>query len=292
MTPGLAGFIADGSDPQTWDDITSRRARGARGGIRRGPGARRQRGAHRRRPAHDLARHLRLAAAQGRPDPAVRPRARRQRAAAVRHGVRAQARARTSTQLVTGWQASRPHLLTALADGPVGARIAGLVAPRALIPVVTTSTATTAYRLLNDDGKTVARLLVERPSLLGPQPGQGAGPQRPVPLPARLTITEVRGYQGQARRAARLIAAVPGVRPAAAPLFADALARHRPPPGRLLEQGRHGHHRRHARRRGGGSHPAAPARHRSTRTCRASWPTSTRSSCTTCGSACGGPAAR
>ena len=23
MTPGLAGFIADGSDPQTWDDITS-----------------------------------------------------------------------------------------------------------------------------------------------------------------------------------------------------------------------------------------------------------------------------
>ena len=23
MTPGLAGFIADRSDPQTWDDITS-----------------------------------------------------------------------------------------------------------------------------------------------------------------------------------------------------------------------------------------------------------------------------
>src|ERR1700689_1079775 len=23
MTPGLAGFIADGSDPQTWDDITA-----------------------------------------------------------------------------------------------------------------------------------------------------------------------------------------------------------------------------------------------------------------------------
>ena len=23
MTPGLAGFIADSDDPQTWDDITS-----------------------------------------------------------------------------------------------------------------------------------------------------------------------------------------------------------------------------------------------------------------------------
>ncbi len=129
------------------------------------------------------------------------------------------------TQLVTGWQASRPHLLTALAGGPVGVRVAGLVAPRALIPVVTTSTATTVYRLMNEDGKTVARLLIERPSLLGPNAGQGAvaGPQRPVPLPPRLTIAEVRGYLGQARRATRLIAAVPGIRPATAPLFADAL---------------------------------------------------------------------
>src|ERR1700722_15464511 len=64
-----------------------------------------------------------------------------------------------ATQLVTGWQASRPHLFTALAGGQVSDRIAGLVAPRALIPVVTTSTATTGYRLMNEDGKTVARLL-------------------------------------------------------------------------------------------------------------------------------------
>jgi CHAD domain-containing protein len=77
---------------------------------------------------------------------------------------------------------------------------------------------------MNEDGKTVARLLIEQPSLVRPQPGQGAGPRQPVPLPARLTIAEVRGYQGAARRATRLIAAVPGLTPATSPLFADALA--------------------------------------------------------------------
>jgi CHAD domain-containing protein len=74
------------------------------------------------------------------------------------------------------------------------------------------STATRVYRLLNADGKTVARLLVIRPSLAGREP-----------LPPRLAVTEVRGYLGQARRAARLIAGVAGVRAAAEPLFADAL---------------------------------------------------------------------
>jgi CHAD domain-containing protein len=117
-----------------------------------------------------------------------------------------------ATQLVTGWQVSRPHLVADLAAGPVTARIAGPVAPRALLPVVTASTATHLYRLLNADGKTVARLVVTRPSLAGREP-----------LPPRLAVTEVRGYLGQARRAARLVATVPGVRPAAEPLFADAL---------------------------------------------------------------------
>jgi CHAD domain-containing protein len=117
-----------------------------------------------------------------------------------------------ATQLVTGWQVSRPHLVADLAAGPVTTRIAGPVAPRALLPVVTASTASTFYRLLNSDGKTVARLLVTRPSLAGREP-----------LPLRLAVTEVRGYLGQARRAARLVADVPGVRLAIEPLFADAL---------------------------------------------------------------------
>ena len=120
-----------------------------------------------------------------------------------------------ATQLVTGWQAARPHLLADLAGGPVGIRIGGVIAPRALVPVAATSTTTTVYRLLNGDSKTVARLLVSRPRLV-------SGRQS-VPLPPRLSIAEVRGYQAQARRATRLLAAVPGIKPAAETLFADAL---------------------------------------------------------------------
>ena len=135
-----------------------------------------------------------------------------------------------ATQLVTGWQASRPHLLAPLAGDPVGTRVAGLVAPRALIPVVSTSTVTTVYRLLNEDSKTVARLLIDRPSV-GQFPSGGATPRTPrdgpgqqtVPLPPRLTIGEVRGYLGQARRATRLVAAVPGIEPASTLLVTDAL---------------------------------------------------------------------
>ena len=93
-------------------------------------------------------------------------------------------------------------------DGPVASRIGDLVAPRALLPVVTVTSTTTTYRLLNEDGKTVARLLVERASIPGPHP---------APLAPRLAITEVRGYAGDARSAARMLAAAPGIEPAATP---------------------------------------------------------------------------
>jgi CHAD domain-containing protein len=216
LTPGLICFIADSSDPQTWDDITASALAA-------------------------LAAEFEVAAERGGPAPAGGVQRttwfdtfdwRLHKAGLTLQYVpgrggselRLSGSGQEATQLVTGWQASRPHLPTALAGGQVGGRIAGLVAPRALIPVVTTSAATTGYRLLNEDGKTVARLLIERPSLLGPRAGQVAGPQRTVPLPARLAIAEVRGYPGPARRATRLVAAVPGVRPAADLLFGDALA--------------------------------------------------------------------
>jgi len=227
MTPGLAGFIADGSDPQTWDDITSAVLAALAGEFDVVP----ERGAtgagtvrttwldtfdwrlHKagltleyvpRRGGSEL----RLSGAGPDPDPA-----------------------KAATQLVTGWQSSRPHLLAALAGGAVGTRVAGLVAPRALIPVVATSTVTAVYRLLNEDGKTVARLLVARPSVVGELSPGAATPSTPrdgsgqpsIPLPPRLTIAEVRGYLGQARRATRLVAAVPGSGQATAPLVADAL---------------------------------------------------------------------
>src|SRR5215469_882795 len=105
-----------------------------------------------------------------------------------------------TVQPVTGWQAARPHQLRDLPDGPIATSIGGVIAPRALLPEVTVAGTTAAYRLLNEDGKTVARLLVEYPAVAA---GDGQ------PLPPRLTITEVRGYNGQARRAARIVAGIP-----------------------------------------------------------------------------------
>jgi CHAD domain-containing protein len=120
-------------------------------------------------------------------------------------------------QPVTGWQAARPHLTGELADGPVASRISNLVSPRALLPVLAVSSATTIRRLLNEDGKTVARLLVERPTI-GGRPGSHA-----IALAPRLSIAEVRGYPGQARRAVGVVASAPGIAPAEAPVFAEAL---------------------------------------------------------------------
>ena len=51
----------------------------------------------------------------------------------------------------------------------------------------------------------------------------GALPAKRATLPPRLTITEVRGYLGQARRAARIVALAPGVEPATETVFVDAL---------------------------------------------------------------------
>jgi len=209
VTPGLAGFTTDGDDMQSWDDISA----GVLAALatefdvqpeRHGAGPP---GVGRRTTWLDTfdwrlyKAGLTLEYVPGHGGGELRL-----------SGTGTGAAFTHETQLVTGWQASRPHLAAGLAAGPVSARIVGLVAPRALLPVVTASTATLVYRLLNSDGKTVARLLITRPALAGREP-----------LPPRLAVTEVRGYLGQARRAARLIAAVPGVRAAAEPLFADAL---------------------------------------------------------------------
>jgi CHAD domain-containing protein len=225
MTPDLIGFIADGSDRQTWDDVVAAalEALAAEFGVvpERGaataPGESALGGSQRTTwfDTFDWRLHkagLTLEYIPGRGGCELR----------LSGPVTSAGPAESATQLVTGWQASRPHLLADLAGGPVGARIAGLVAPRALIPVVTTSTATSVYRLLNSDRKTVARLLIDWPSVAGPQ-SPPSGSAEPVPLPPRLAIAGVRGYQGQARRASRLIAAVPGVKPGDTPPFADAL---------------------------------------------------------------------
>jgi CHAD domain-containing protein len=215
MTPGLAGFIADSSDQHAWDDtiaavlaalaaefdvVPERRAAGAPGGRSRTTWL----------DTFDWRLYkagLTLEYVPGRGGSELR--------LVPAKPDDGNAAAGTATQVVTGWQASRPHPITDLAAGPVSARVAGLAAMRALIPVVATGGTTAAYRLLNSDEKTVARLVVDRSSVIAADAEQ--------PLPPRLTIVEVRGYQGQARRAARLVEAVPGIGPGGVSPLADAL---------------------------------------------------------------------
>jgi CHAD domain-containing protein len=118
-------------------------------------------------------------------------------------------------QPAAGWQPRRPSLPEDLPEGPVRDRIEAKVAPRALLPVVTASTTVSGTRLTNPDGKTVARLMTATSTVT--QAGVTST------LPTRLTIAEVRGYPAQARRAAGLLAGLPGVSPVNKNLLAEAL---------------------------------------------------------------------
>jgi len=128
-------------------------------------------------------------------------------------------------QPVTGWPPRRPAL--DLPPGPVRDRIMVLIRPRALLPIVRAFSTVSVTRLLNADGKTVARLAAEHitvtavaasPTAVGPT---AAGTTAELPL--RLAIAEVRGYPGQARRASTLLAGVPGVSSASQGVFTAAL---------------------------------------------------------------------
>jgi CHAD domain-containing protein len=116
-------------------------------------------------------------------------------------------------QPVDNWRRDRPHLADDLPAGPVRDQIVKLASPRALLPVATAAGPISVTRLLNADGKTVARLVVDHPAVT--RDGQT------VWLPARLAIAEVRGYPGQARKAARLLAGVHGVGAARSSAFLD-----------------------------------------------------------------------
>jgi CHAD domain-containing protein len=206
MTPGLAGFIASGEDSQTWAAVVAEVAEALGQGFELVPERGAPHGARRRTWFDTFDWRLYKAGLTLEYQAAHRGGELRLSGGAAPHG--------DAAQPVTGWQASRPHHLRDLPDGPIATGISGVVAPRALLPEVTVTGTTVAYRLLNEDGKTVARLLVEHPAVAA------AGG---LPLPPRLTITEVRGYLGQARRAARIVAGIPGVRPVTQPLLADAL---------------------------------------------------------------------
>jgi len=125
-------------------------------------------------------------------------------------------------QPVTRWP-RRPALAEDLPDGPVRDRIGALISPRALLPIVRAASTTTVTRLLNGDGKTVARLVAYRATVTAAMPAAQTAAGSTAEPPVRLAIAEVRGYPRQARKAARLLAGLPGVAQASQSEFAAAL---------------------------------------------------------------------
>ena len=115
----------------------------------------------------------------------------------------------------------RPGLAQDLPPGPVRDRIAVLISPRALLPIVKAVSTVSVTRLLNADGKTVARLVTDHVTVTAPTAHAGGGTT--AELPPRLAVAEVRGYPGQARRAVSLLAGVPGVSHASQNVFTAAL---------------------------------------------------------------------
>ena len=126
-------------------------------------------------------------------------------------------------QPVTGWP-RRPRLAEDLPEGPVRDRIVVLTSPRALLPIVRAVSTVSVTRLLNADGKTVARLVADRTTVTAPSaPSSGPAAGTTAELPPRLAVTEVRGYPAQARKAAGLLAAAPGISHASQSVFTAAL---------------------------------------------------------------------
>ena len=123
-------------------------------------------------------------------------------------------------QPVTRWP-RRPGLAEDLPPGPVRDRILVLTSPRALLPIVKATSTVSVNRLLNADGKTVARLVEDRVTVTAPNGNTAGGTT--AELPPRLAVAEVRGYPGQARKAAGLLASMPGVSHASQSVFIAAL---------------------------------------------------------------------
>ena len=128
-------------------------------------------------------------------------------------------------QPVTGWSPRRPAL--DLPPGPVRDRIMVLISPRALLPIVRATSTVSVMRLLNADGKTVARLVAEHITVtavaVGPTRAGSISVGTTAELPLRLAVGTVRGYPAQARKAAGLLAEVAGVSHSSQSVFTAAL---------------------------------------------------------------------
>jgi CHAD domain-containing protein len=112
-----------------------------------------------------------------------------------------------------------PSLLSCLPAGPVRDSLAQIAGVRALLPMVASRATRRNLRVLDGEDKMVARLVVDDATAADP-----ATTALPRPLAPRVTISVVRGYDAQAGRVERLLAALPGVSVATGSALQAALA--------------------------------------------------------------------
>ena len=107
-----------------------------------------------------------------------------------------------------------PRFAADLPDGPTAARLRSLVDMRALLPLVTIRSEQVALRLLDDEGKTEARVVIDQAALPAPD----------HPLPPLVEVVPVRGYPRAAVRLTALLAAQVVLRPVTTDVVEQGLA--------------------------------------------------------------------
>lgn len=98
------------------------------------------------------------------------------------------------------WSRRWPRFATDFPAGPLRDALADLLDVRALIHLVTADRDVVAWRLLNEDGKTVLAGTLEAHTFARPAPATPGGPVR------WLTLAPLRGYEEQAEAALSLLA--------------------------------------------------------------------------------------
>ncbi len=108
-------------------------------------------------------------------------------------------------------------LATELDPGPLHDALKPLVDVRALLPIAELEVRERRLRVLNDNGKTVARATVDEPAVLGPG-------RRRTQLAARVFLEAVRGYEPELGRVRQLLEQELGMTSASLPLVQEAAA--------------------------------------------------------------------
>ncbi|HWF42167.1 MAG TPA: CHAD domain-containing protein [Acidothermaceae bacterium] len=108
---------------------------------------------------------------------------------------------------------------TVVPAGPMRTLLEPVVEMRALQPVATQRFVVRSYRVLNDDEKTVARVVIEHPAGRWPGSAGNAGSTG-----SRVSIVASRGYSDEAAATARIIAKVPGLTPSDQSTLTQALS--------------------------------------------------------------------